>query len=58
MRECTPAVIEGELVDTIGVTVRRALALDGNPSGELELPIPDATKQVEVPSVLGVTGES
>jgi hypothetical protein len=47
-------VIQGVLTSTDGVTVRSALALDGNAGGIDEVLIPKAAKQVTITSVSGV----
>jgi hypothetical protein len=50
-------VIEGQLMNIDGVTVRSALALDGNAGGIDEVLIPNAASQVQIQSVSGVNPE-
>jgi hypothetical protein len=47
-------VVVGILTDPSGVTVRNALAVDGNPGGLLEWKIPNPATQIEIVGVYGV----
>ena len=47
-------VLVGTVIDPSGITVRRALAVDGNPGGLLEWQVPDPASQIEITGVYGV----
>jgi RHS repeat-associated protein len=49
--------LEGKINNTSGITVRKALPLDGNPGGLTEYLIPDAKSQVSIERASGVNPE-